>query len=205
MGARELAGACNEIGLVADPAWWPKVNRHLQLLERWAPKMNLTTVSDPREALSRHVVDSLALLLLARVRDSRGPVLDVGSGAGFPGIPLAIARPDLDVSLLEPRQKRGVFLSRACAEAPTPNAHWLEGRLPDPKLNGRFDLVVSRATLSPTELLEAGRAALAPGGAIVIMAADPPWQDCPVGFLTLEVVAFELGGAQRWISALRPV
>ncbi len=196
-----LVEACRRhLGLEADPAWQPAVDVHLRLLERWAAKMNLSTVTDPQDALVRHVVDSLALLLLDRVRRTPGPVLDVGSGAGFPGIPLAAALP-VPFTLLEPRQKRGVFLSRVLVEARLGNARWREGRLPDPALTG-FDLVVSRATLAPEELLDAAIPALAPGGAVAVMAAEPPWDAGPPGWRLLEARSFRLENAARWVGVL---
>ncbi len=203
-GAR-LVAVCKEIGVTADPAWWPKVALHLTLLAKWADKINLTSVSNPDEALVRHVVDSLSLLKLARVRSSAGPWLDVGSGAGFPGIPLAVARPDVDITLLEPRQKRGVFLGRVLAEAGVKNARWLEGRLPNPALAGRFEVVMSRATLAPHELAPAALPVLRPGGAVVVMAAEAPWEHPPAGFLMEEAHAFVLGGVPRWVATLTPV
>jgi 16S rRNA (guanine527-N7)-methyltransferase len=130
-------------------------------------------------------------------------VLDVGSGAGFPGIPLAIARPDWTFTLLEPRQKRGIFLDRVVAEAGLKNARWREGRLPDPALSGRFNLVVSRATLAPDELLAAATPTLAPGGIVAVMAAEAPWTTAPDGFQDLEAHHFELGGARRYVGCVR--
>ncbi len=200
-----LVEACRvSLGVEADEAWQLAVDTHLSLLQRWAPKMNLSTVSEPAEAMVRHVLDSLALLKLRRVREATGPLLDVGSGAGFPGIPLAAALPAADVTLLEPRQKRGVFLNRVLAEAGIRNARWLEGRLPDARLNQRFHLVVSRATLSPDELIEAARPTLAPGGAVAVMAATSPWDGAPHGWNLLQSEAFALDGAARWVGVLAP-
>ncbi|MBT9554972.1 MAG: 16S rRNA (guanine(527)-N(7))-methyltransferase RsmG [Myxococcales bacterium] len=198
-----LTRACEAIGLSPERAWLPAIEVHLRLLEKWSEKMNLTSVKEPQDALVRHIVDSLALLRLNALAAVRGPVLDVGSGAGFPGIPLAIARPDWTFTLLEPRQKRGIFLDRVVAEAGLKNARWREGRLPDAALNGRFNLVVSRATLAPDELLVAATPTLAPGGIVAVMAAEAPWTAAPDGFQDLEAHHFELGGARRYVGCVR--
>ncbi len=198
-----LTRACDAVGISPERGWLAAIEVHLRLLEKWSEKMNLTSVKEPQEALVRHIVDSLALLRLTTLGLVRGPVLDVGSGAGFPGIPLAIARSDWTFTLLEPRQKRGIFLDRVIAEAGLKNARWREGRLPDPALNGRFQLVVSRATLAPDELLSAATPTLAQGGIVAIMAAEAPWTEAPAGFQDLESHHFELGGARRYVGCVR--
>src|SRR3979409_337267 len=83
--------------------------RHVDLLLKWNKSINLTAITDPDEVVEKHVLDSLAL---APVLPS-GSLLDVGTGAGFPGIPVAIARPELEVVLVDSVQKKVAFLKNA--------------------------------------------------------------------------------------------
>ena len=108
MIVRALEAHCRALSLPFDRSWAPAIEQHLTLLERWAPRVNLTTVANPEDALVRHVVDSLSLLALRAVREATAAI-DLGSGAGFPGLPLALALPHLQMSLVEPRRKRGAF------------------------------------------------------------------------------------------------
>ncbi len=191
--------AAVEVPLVE--AWLAPLAAHLTLLAAWAPRVNLTSVGVGPDAVERHVVDSLALLRLASVRESRGPACDVGSGAGFPGIPLAIARPDLEVTLLEPRQKRVAFLLSVAGALKLPNLHVRQGRLPDAALDGRFALALSRATFPPESVAEHLGPLLTPDGHIAVMAAVAPERPGALAPLALvEETRFTLGAAPRWIG-----
>lgn len=116
------------------------LERHYELLLHWNRRMNLTTVTRLPEAALRHYSESL--FLAARL--SRGEAVDVGSGAGFPGIPVAITRPDCRVTLVESHQRKAVFLREASrgleevrvvaarAETLQPGYEWLVSRAVDP-------------------------------------------------------------------------
>ena len=117
-----------------------RLSRYLAELDRWRKRINLTGALTRAELVS-HCLESVfgASLIAHGAR-----VLDVGSGAGFPGIPLAISRPDLSVSLLEPRSKRAAFLRHAVRSVPVENAEVLENRLEELSPHA-FDLAVVRA------------------------------------------------------------
>jgi 16S rRNA (guanine527-N7)-methyltransferase len=198
--AARLEAECRAIGLPFEARWVAPITAHLELLERWAPRVNLTSISEPATALTRHVVDSLGVLGLECVREARGKAIDVGSGGGFPGIPLAVALPELSWILLEPRGKRGSFLTQVIARAGLKNASWKSGRLPDASLDGAFDVVVSRATFNPPELLARVGALVADGGVVVMMTAeDPPAP--PDGWREHERFSFRIEDAPRTVSA----
>lgn len=203
--AERLEAHCQALSLPWDPGWAAPVATHLRLLQRWAPRVNLTSVSDPPAALTRHVVDSLALLRLEAVRGATGRAADVGSGAGFPGIPLAIALPHVDWLLVEPRTKRGAFLSQVIAAAGLTNARWVSARLPESaeQLGSSFGLVVSRATLAPRDLAAATRDLLRRGAVLACMAATAPDGPAPDGFELQQTERFELDGAKRVVLAWR--
>ncbi len=106
---RELTGV-----LELAPEQLDALTRHYELLLRWNQKMNLTTVTELPEAGIRHYCESLFLASHL----SAGSVVDIGSGAGFPGIPVAIARPDCVVDLVESHQRKAVFLREFAREVP---------------------------------------------------------------------------------------
>ncbi len=136
--------------------------RHWELVLAWNERVNLTAISDNVEAAWLHYRDSLAALPLL----TQGPVLDVGSGAGYPGIPLAIALPELQFSLLEPRRKRASFLENAAARLGLNNVRVLNGAIEDapPEL---FAAAVTRATFSSLLDLDKCLGWIKPGGKVV--------------------------------------
>jgi len=150
-----------------------KVQVFLEELERWNRRYGFVARSDPshrevdrRQLIIRHVLDSLAAWSTIRAFENRNQVADVGSGAGFPGIPLAVFLPDSRFTLLEPSAKKSAFLRNAAILAGLRNVEVLETRLED--VGRRFDLVVFRAfsPLSRASLAELQRV-LEPNGAIV--------------------------------------
>jgi 16S rRNA (guanine527-N7)-methyltransferase len=166
-----LRRGAEALGLPLDDALAAGLATHHALVVRWASKMNLTTVVEPERAAIVHGLDSL-LFAAAVPPDLADDAIDVGSGAGFPGIPLALARPALRLTLLEPQRKRASFLRVALAELGRADVRVVEGRL-DPVPPGRAPaftagLVVSRATVPPLELLAAAPPYVRPGGALVL-------------------------------------
>lgn len=112
---------------------------HLDLLERWNRTINLTAIKSREEAISKHLGESL--FLAAHLPAGTPSVCDLGSGGGFPGIPVAIARPDCQISLVEADVRKGVFLREASRKLP--NVRVLTSRFED--LEGEFDWLISRA------------------------------------------------------------
>ena len=121
--------------------------RHWQLMLKWNARTNLTGIRQDSEALLKHYADSIVMV---DVLPSSGSILDVGSGGGFPGIPLAIVRPDLDWKLLEPRQKRVSFLKATVARLGLKNVEIIAGRS-DETPTSLSDLAVTRATFSDVD------------------------------------------------------
>jgi 16S rRNA (guanine527-N7)-methyltransferase len=185
---------------VADDAL-EAVSVHLSLLRRWAKKMNLVSKGDLPYAETRHAADSLSLLRLQTLRSVAGNVIDVGSGAGFPGIPLAAARRDLQFTLLEPREKRGVFLTQVIAQAGLQHVVWHKGRVPEPALNGKFELVVSRATFPPEIIFDQVSPLLATNGIAVFMTSAPTNMAATAN--VIEEDSFRLGEHVRYLTAVQ--
>ncbi len=149
---------------------------HYQELRRWAPSLSLIGPGTVEEVVERHYAESLAGL--SSIPAGARTLVDVGSGAGFPGIVLAAARPDLEVTLLEPRERRWAFLLSACRRAALPcrclNAR-VDSPLP-PGLPERIDVITTRALKLPIEVLDALAERLTAGGRILIWAGqdEPP-------------------------------
>ncbi|HYL78681.1 MAG TPA: 16S rRNA (guanine(527)-N(7))-methyltransferase RsmG [Bryobacteraceae bacterium] len=119
---------------------------HYQVLERWNRKMNLTTVKSGPEMVRRHYCESL--FFGAQFPGEPASITDVGSGAGFPGVPIAILRPACQVTLVESNQRKAVFLKEATRGIP--NVSVLARRAEE--VSGRFEWVVSRA-VDPAEVV----------------------------------------------------
>jgi len=152
----------------APPAGWDaSLARFLAELATWSRRFNLVSRSTIDLALESHVLPSLATLRIV-ARDESVRVLDVGSGAGFPGIPLAILRPRAQVDLVEATRKKCRFLEHCIStlELPEARVHWCRIEQPAPALRDRapFDVAVSRAVGLDERAIGATRELLAPTG-----------------------------------------
>ncbi|MGK2925432.1 MAG: 16S rRNA (guanine(527)-N(7))-methyltransferase RsmG [Lysobacterales bacterium] len=147
------AGLAQLPGPALDAAQVAQLLAYLDLLARWNRTYNLTAVRDPAEMVTRHILDSLAVLPWL----PGGRLLDAGSGAGLPGIPLAIARPELQVTLLDSAGKKVRFLRHVCRELPLGNVEPLQERLETYPAEAPFDAIVSRAFASLAAFASAAR------------------------------------------------
>ena len=138
-----------EVGLTLDPGATEALARYLGEIRRWNRVHNLTAITDPEAMIRRHAIESLALRpLLAGKR-----VADVGSGAGVPGIPLAIAEPGRRFTLIESRGKRAAFLRHVQGVLGLVNVDVLHRRVESVNDVGTFDTILARAMAPPAELL----------------------------------------------------
>ncbi|KFN44153.1 hypothetical protein N789_06975 [Arenimonas oryziterrae DSM 21050 = YC6267] len=143
----------------------PRLLDYLALLDRWNQAYNLTAIRDPREMLVKHLLDSLAMH--AHVHDER--LADLGTGPGLPGIPLAIAKPGLQVALVESNGKKARFLREAVRQLGLGNARVLESRAEAVAEPGAFDLITARALDRLAGILAVGGHLLAPHGRLLAM------------------------------------
>jgi 16S rRNA (guanine527-N7)-methyltransferase len=165
----ELDAGLAALGL--DTALAVPLLDYLALLERWNRTYNLTAIRDPRAMVAKHVLDSLAMH--AHVRDI-GTLADIGSGAGLPGIPLAIAVPGLSVTLVESNGKKARFLREAVRTLRLRNARVAEVRAENLDEPGAFDAITARALATLPELLAVGAHLLGGGGRLMAMKAVHP-------------------------------
>lgn len=156
--ARRLAAGLEALQITLPPGAQAKLLAYLDLLAKWNRTYNLTAVRDPEEMVSRHLLDSLAVLPYLH----GATLADLGSGAGLPGIPLAIARPGLTVTLVETNGKKARFLREAVRSLPLTNVHVAQARVQD--TTGSFDVVTARAFASLRDMLTWGGHLLAPDG-----------------------------------------
>ena len=145
----ELREGLEQLGIPFSADQLIKIQMFLEELERWNRRYGFVARGgtgrqiDRRQLIVRHVLDSLAAWGTIKALEQRRRVADVGSGAGFPGIPLAVFLPDSLFTLLEPSAKKAAFLRNAAILANLENVEVAENRLED--VHGRFDLVVFRA------------------------------------------------------------
>ncbi len=137
----KLEVGAQKLGLDLPGAVIDKLLAYLELLVKWNKVHNLTAVREPEEMVTLHLLDSLSVLPYVPA----GRLLDVGSGAGLPGIILAICRPDLQVTTIDAVQKKASFMRQAKAELQIDNLQVVAGRVEQLKPELPFDTVISRA------------------------------------------------------------
>lgn len=168
-GIAALGGALPEDGET-------KLLAYLALLDKWNRVYNLTAVREPERMVSHHLLDSLAVVPFF----AEGSVLDVGSGGGLPGIPLAIVRPELRVTLVDSVAKKTAFLLQAKAELRLNNLNVITGRVEDFRPGAGFDAIVSRAFSDLREFVTLTRHLVAPGGRWFAMKGLTPYEELAV-------------------------
>jgi 16S rRNA (guanine527-N7)-methyltransferase len=160
---------------LALPAGAPeRLLDYIALLAKWNRTYNLTAIRDPVAMVAHHLLDSLAVLPHLPLAPGQARLADAGSGAGVPGIPLAIARPTWRVALAESSQKKAVFLRQATIELALANVQVHEGRVEAWRPRPLFDLVISRAFAALGEFVATCRHLVAPGGMLAAMKGTPP-------------------------------
>jgi 16S rRNA (guanine527-N7)-methyltransferase len=166
---RALRRGAERFGVEPDAAAVDRIARYLATFDVWRSRIRLTSERDVRLLIERHVVDSFAI---AGDLPARGQVIDIGSGAGFPGLILSCLRPDLDVVLIDSRRKRVSFLLDAIRATGLPHARALEVRAEDAakdvNLAGSATVVIARA-LRLDAFIVLGAPLLASGGRLVAM------------------------------------
>jgi len=169
-----LSAGAEALGLKLSPETLARLERYLDLLEKWNAVINLTAVRDRERMVTLHLLDSLTLVSNIA---GRSRLLDVGSGGGMPGIPLAVACPHLKVTLLEPNQKKAAFLRQAKLELGLEQVSVVAERVerwlsPEP-----FDAIVSRAFSDLPDFVAGAAHLLAPGGVLIAMKGGIPFEE----------------------------
>ncbi|HHM04133.1 MAG TPA: 16S rRNA (guanine(527)-N(7))-methyltransferase RsmG [Gammaproteobacteria bacterium] len=171
--ARRLERGIDTLGLPLTAGQRQRLLAYLALLRKWNRVYNLTAVREPADMVTRHLLDSLTAL--PHVHGPR--LLDVGSGAGLPGIPLAIAQPALEVVVLDSVAKKTRFLNQAVAELGLGNVTVVSSRVELYRPQEGFHTITSRAMTTVAELLDLTRPLIRPGGQWLLLKARDPGQE----------------------------
>ena len=188
----ELQRGLSTLGLDAATLA-PPLLQYLALLDRWNRTYNLTAIRDPREMVTRHLLDSLAMHPFVE----RGTLADLGTGPGLPGIPLAIAKPDLQVTLVESNGKKARFLREAVRTLGLGNARVAESRAEAVDEPGAYDALTARALDVLSGIIEVGGHLLKPGGHLLAMKGLRPDEEIaalPAGWRLQDVHALAVPG-----------
>ncbi len=181
------------LGLSLDGYTQQRLLDYVALIEKWNRVYNLTAIREPEKMVSHHLLDSLAVAPHLHARR----LLDVGSGAGLPGIPLALANPDMHVTLLDSNHKKAAFLKQAVIELKLANAAVCGERVESWHAEDKFDAIISRAFSEMGEFVRVTRHLLAPGGTFVAMKGLHPYEEIeklPQGCNVREVLPLAVPG-----------
>lgn len=232
--AEQLQAGLAALGLDLPAKMQTSLLAYVALLKKWNRTYNLTAIREESEMLTQHLLDSLSVLpalqesaLAGRRSGIDGPRrgipvtqsegrqspgrrwADVGSGAGLPGIPLAIARPDIEMTLIEAVEKKSAFQRQAKIELGLPNITVLNARVEDVP-GGTFDAVVSRAFAELASFVDLAGHLLAAGGRLYAMKGLVPEDEInrlPLGWRMLDCIRLSVPGldAERHLIVLEKV
>jgi 16S rRNA (guanine527-N7)-methyltransferase len=141
-----------------------KFTEYLAMIREASKKMNLVSKNDLGQLAQRHLIDSLHALTAYEI-PSGAKAADMGSGAGFPGIPIAIARPDISIDLIESRRLKSLFLARVIEDLKLTNAKAVHSRWED--VSAKYDIIFARAVYNETDLRSMALPRLNPGGTLI--------------------------------------
>lgn len=170
---QQLVMGAKVLGITLDEAATENLLAYIALLAKWNKTYNLTAIDDPQRMVSHHLLDCMAIA--HHVQGSR--VLDIGSGAGLPGIPLAVIYPDKTFVLLDSNGKKTRFLVQVIAELKPGNVEVINSRVEQYVSNTPFDTITARAFSSMGQMLEQSAQLCAPGGRYLFMKGREPAQE----------------------------
>jgi len=204
--AAQLAQGVAQLDLTLPPQAQPRLLDYLALLQKWNRIYNLTAVREASKLVSHHLLDCLAVVPQVTAGTT---VLDVGSGAGLPGIPLALAQPRTHVTLLESSHKKAAFLQQAKFELKLDNVAVACERAQAWRPGRSFEMVISRAFSDLAEFIAAAGRHVAPGGRLAAMKGTYPHEEItrlPQGWRLHEAIPLTVPGlhAKRHVLLLEP-
>ena len=198
------------IGMAHDQATIDQFVFYLQEVRKWNAKTNLTGHKTEEAVVGNLFIDSLACTRVFS-RDTACSILDIGSGAGFPGIPMSIVSPRLDVTLLEPNLKKVAFLHHIIGSLGLPNVRVDPCRIEEfsqkPEYHGKFDWVFMKALRFDVGLAYVTPVLSASGKCVCCRAEPLPPDRVPTGFAVVDEMPYELpfGLGKRLLSVVGPV
>lgn len=201
---QQLAQGLQALGSELSAEVQAKLLAYAAFLEKWNRTYSLTALRDPALAVSHHLLDSLAVLPYVTATN----LLDVGSGGGQPGIPLAIARPELAVTLIDSNGKKTAFLQQAAIELGLKNVQVVTARVEAFRPPASFAAITSRAFAELADFVVLTRQLLAPGGAWLAMKGlrpDAEMNTLPAGVVVDAVHRLDVPGVdgERHLVVIR--
>ena len=175
----QLDDGIDALAITLSRAQRDQVAAYLALLDKWNRSYNLTAIREPARMITHHALDALAVLPHLAAQSNAPRVLDVGTGGGIPGMLLAIARPDWQLTLLDANHKKGAFLTQAVIELGLANVAIAVSRVEDfrppaPRPPALFDIVISRAFADLASFVEGATRHLSPNGRLYAMKGVMP-------------------------------
>ena len=203
--ARQLAQGVAQLGLALPGPAQQSLLDYLALLQKWNKVYNLTAVREAPRMVSQHLLDCLAVA----PHVGAAAILDVGSGAGLPGIPLALVLPDSRVTLLEANHKKAAFLKQAQIELKLGNVEIVCERVETWRPDRRYEVVITRAFSDLAEFVKLAGRHVAPGGRLAAMKGIFPHEEIaqlPQGWRLQQAVELMVPAlrAQRHLLLLTP-
>lgn len=198
-----LQSGARQLGLTLPPGAESRLLALLGHLRQWNRTYNLTSIREPEEMLRRHLLDSLAVV--PHIRGNR--VLDVGTGPGFPGLPLAIALPDVQFDLLDASLKKTRFVLHAAANLGLGNVSVVQQRVEKYRCDGGYDMICSRAFSSLGKLVESTAHLCADATRILALKGrcdEAELAGLPAGYRIEQQVNLNIPGlaAERWLIVI---
>jgi len=172
-GEATLRAGAAQLGLTLDDRQCERLLAYGALILKWNKVYNLTALRDPATVMTHHLLDSLSVIApLQRERSQATRLLDVGAGAGLPGVVISIMRPDVDVTCLDAVAKKTAFVQQVAAELKLPNLRGLHARVET--LSGSYDVISSRAFASLPDFYAGSMQLLAEEGVWLAMKGKVP-------------------------------
>ena len=211
-----LRGGLDQLGLLLGDDQIAQLLDYLDLIQKWTKVYNLTAVRKPEEMLTHHLLDSLAVVapLLHQVQalkpvEGNIRLLDVGSGAGLPGVVIAICCPQFSVHCVDTVAKKAAFIQQVAVQLKLPNLRGLHARVES--LTGKYEVVSSRAFASLADFTSWSSSALAEQGVWMAMKGKHPGEEIAalppgVGVFHVEPLVVPGLGAERclvWMKCLK--
>jgi 16S rRNA (guanine527-N7)-methyltransferase len=202
----ELHRGAHALGVKLDPAQEEKLIGYVRLIDKWNRTFNLTAIREPERMIGLHLLDSLAVVPHL---PANAVLADVGSGAGLPGIPIAIARPDVRITLIDTVAKKATFMQQAVGELKLANVDVRHARVETMKLDTPCDIVISRAFAELKDFAEGASHLLKQGGTLFAMKGILPHEEIarlPERFKVTSTVPLHIPGVdgQRHLITVLP-
>lgn len=152
-----MKSAASEVGLDLSEYQYEQFIKYMRLLQEWNEKVNLTAITEDEQVIKKHFIDCIKAFKSKPIREAK-TIIDVGTGAGFPGLPIAIMNPNIKVTLLDSLNKRVIFLNTVVSELGLANVTTIHSRAEDGarkiELREKFDVATSRAVANMAVLSE---------------------------------------------------